>query len=365
MKTLLRFSAVLAFALISESCSALPKLPTSLLTKQSPNVPPYRGVFHVHTKYSHDSAGTLRNVIRAARDRNLDFALITDHNTLEGKSDQTVLRGSKDPLLIFGNEISTTDGHLIALGTDQKIKAPIESQTAIDQIHEQGGFAILAHPVCERTSWKNWNVKNYDGMEVYNFACDFYASNKPMFFLKSLLMSPALFIAQVIREPREPLAQWDSVSLSKPVVGFGAVDAHVRYRILGFPLMRYSLAFRSVTMYANAKSRSEKDIVEALVSGKSFIVFESRGSAKTFKFEAKRGTDVFEMGSKIRSEAPVALVVQSPAPSEIRVIRNGEVVRKKSGETLVFDAKMPGVYRVEVFRNGKIWIISNPITIQV
>ncbi len=355
---------ILVFTLLFEGCSVLPKFPSSPFLTEKENGPPYRGVFHVHTKYSHDSSGSIEDVIHAANGQHLDFVVITDHNTLKGKAETSHQPPITSPLMIVGNEISTTDGHLIALGINEEILPPIEPQPAIDQIHNLGGYAVLAHPVCDRTAWKDWTVKNYDAIEIYNYACDFYSSNKFEFILKSLLFSPTLFIKQTVKEPRDLLHQWDFISMARPVPGIGAIDAHV-HNLLGIPFIRYSLSFRAATQYVNAKSNSEKDILEALIHGNSFTVFESHGQARNFTFEARSGSRAFESGSKVKSESPVTLFVNSPAFSEIRLFRNGEMISKHRSKTFVFDVREPGIYRAEVFKNGKLWIISNAIAIQI
>ncbi len=345
--------------LAGSGCSALPKFPAYSFQKQSEA--PYRCVFDIHTQYSHDSSGSIPSVILAAKKRNLNFVIITDHNSMKAREDPAL---SQDPLLIIGNEISTTDGHLISLGTRKIIEPPIEPQKAIDQIHSDGGFAVIAHPVCAKSAWQDWNVKNVDGIEVYNHACDFYDSNKLTFLLKSLTLSPTFFRQQAIREPRKMLAKWDSILSSNFIAGFGAIDAHERYSVFGFPLMHYTNLFGAVTMYVKADSMSEKDILNALVKGKSYLVFESLGSAPGFQFQAKSNQEIFESGSFVKSESPAVLYVSAESPSEINLIKNGNVILKSTQSSINFAAKEPGVYRVEVIRYGKIWIISNPITIQ-
>ena len=355
--------AIFVLQIIFQGCAVMPSIHANF-PKTNQNEAPFRGVFHVHTRYSHDSLGSIQSVIKTASKENFDFVVVTDHNSLKGKFDKALL-GRPKPLIIFGNEISTSDGHLVALGIDKEIPTPVEPQSAIDQIHQEGGYAVLAHPVCKRTSWKDWNVTNYDAIEVYNFACDFYDSNKVMLAAKSLLLPPDWFIRKIAKTPEESLRKWDELLFSKQVAGIGAADSHVCCRVFGFPLIRYSLSFRSVTTYVYAKSLSEKDILEALIHGKSFIAFESRGFAKKFRFTAKTAQGQFKPGSVVISEAPVTLAVELPIAAQIRLIHNGEQVAVKKGKTLVFPAKDSGIYRVEVFRNGKIWILSNPISIQM
>lgn len=70
------------------------------------------GVVHVHTRAS-DGGGDPLDVIAAARAAGLGFVAITDHNTLEAKP----FEGYRDGVLVIvGSELSTTAGHILALG---------------------------------------------------------------------------------------------------------------------------------------------------------------------------------------------------------------------------------------------------------
>ena len=73
------------------------------------------GVIHVHTNASCGS-GSLPQVIAAAKDADLSFVAITDHNlTL---SDAEVAEADPpDFAVIDGEEVSTAAGHYLALGT--------------------------------------------------------------------------------------------------------------------------------------------------------------------------------------------------------------------------------------------------------
>jgi len=54
------------------------RLPIHDLGKRQPGE--VVGILHVHTNVSHDGGGTLEGAIKAARDANLDFITITEHN---------------------------------------------------------------------------------------------------------------------------------------------------------------------------------------------------------------------------------------------------------------------------------------------
>ncbi len=44
----------------------------------------FRGICHIHTRSSHDSNASLQDVIAILKKEDLDFVLITDHNSLDG-----------------------------------------------------------------------------------------------------------------------------------------------------------------------------------------------------------------------------------------------------------------------------------------
>ena len=66
--------------------------------------------------------------------------------------------------------------------------------------------------------------------------------------------------------------------------------------------------------------------------------------------------------------SPLNLHVQSPEVADIRILRNGRVVTQGHAETLAYQVRDEGVYRVEVWKQrwGKPrgWIFSNPIYIK-
>ncbi|HNT32923.1 MAG TPA: hypothetical protein PKN49_10985, partial [Candidatus Aminicenantes bacterium] len=71
--------------------------------------------------------------------------------------------------------------------------------------------------------------------------------------------------------------------------------------------------------------------------------------------------------------APVTLRVRAPFlfAHEIRLLRRGEPVAAGTGPELVFEAREPGAYRVEVYLRARTplprgvpWICSNPIIVR-
>ena len=114
-----------------------------------------------------------------------------------------------------------------------------------------------------------------------------------------------------------------------------------------------------------APKLNQKSIAYALAHGHSFIAFEARGIAEKFSFLAKTKEGSLGIGAHPLFKPPIMLSVKVPQAAEIHLISNGEIVRKvKEVSRLDFYARTPGAYRVEVYRKGKIWIVSNPIYVE-
>lgn len=135
---------------------------------------------HLHTTAS-DGVGTVEEVLAFAQQRtDLDVIAVTDHDTIEGalRARDLVATGSYRFEVIVGEEISTREGHLLALFLERRIAPGLSIERSIDLVHEQGGLAIVAHPfnrlfrhsvqrpVMDRL-WRQPAV-HLDGMETLN-----------------------------------------------------------------------------------------------------------------------------------------------------------------------------------------------------
>ncbi len=135
---------------------------------------------HMHTTAS-DGVGTVEEVLAfAQRYTDLDVIAITDHDTIDGalRARDVIAAGDYRFELIIGEEISTREGHLLALFLEDRIPPGLSIERSIDLVHEQGGLAIVAHPfnrifrhsvqrpVMDRL-WRQPDV-HPDGMETLN-----------------------------------------------------------------------------------------------------------------------------------------------------------------------------------------------------
>ncbi len=121
---------------------------------------------HVHTEYSRDAYITTKELVYYSRQRGLDGVAITDHDTVDGLHEFAKI---EDLLVIPGLEIETKQGHVLALNVTTLIEKGLSFAETIDQIHDAGGLAIVAHPVAFFKSVEEKEINNsFDGIEVVN-----------------------------------------------------------------------------------------------------------------------------------------------------------------------------------------------------
>lgn len=103
--------------------------------------------FHVHG-FLGDGALPPSEIRREAARRGLDAVVITNHNQMYAASlDRALFAAPRRPLFIAGEELTTPDYHVIALGIREPVDWRLPLADAIREIHAQGGIAIGAHPV--------------------------------------------------------------------------------------------------------------------------------------------------------------------------------------------------------------------------
>jgi predicted metal-dependent phosphoesterase TrpH len=98
---------------------------------------------HVHTTYSNDSLITPKDLVYYAKKRGLNCVAVTDHNQLEGAYK---IAKETDFLIIPGMEVSSSDGHIVALNVIELIPKGLCAADTIDKIHKAGGIAVACHP---------------------------------------------------------------------------------------------------------------------------------------------------------------------------------------------------------------------------
>jgi hypothetical protein len=101
---------------------------------------------HTHTIYSYDATSTVRAVLKQAADTGLNVIAVTDHDEIRGSLEAHELAPKYGIESIPAAEVSTKQGHLLALFVKT---LPPRGMTLVDtliHIGKQGGVAIAPHP---------------------------------------------------------------------------------------------------------------------------------------------------------------------------------------------------------------------------
>lgn len=127
----------------------------------------YRGDLHAHSIHS-DAAWDIPDLLAWARERKLDFQMLSDHNTISGLAQMDASSGD-DLLTMGGMEFTTFWGHALALGIRQWVDWRVTTDAgptsrAMTQMPAEveaiGGLFIIAHPMavgdpyCTGCQWR-------------------------------------------------------------------------------------------------------------------------------------------------------------------------------------------------------------------
>ena len=126
--------------------------------------------FHVHSKYSFDSIMEIDNVIEVARKRGLGGIAITDHNNVKGGLEGVKLKKYQDFIVIPGIEIATNKGEILGMFLNKSLNSRTPSEV-IDEIRDQGGISIIAHPYKRTKRIDEELLNRIDGTEGFNSRC--------------------------------------------------------------------------------------------------------------------------------------------------------------------------------------------------
>ncbi|MFD4712345.1 CehA/McbA family metallohydrolase [Streptomyces sp. NPDC058430] len=134
----------------------------------------YRGDCHIHSWFS-DGRRTPAEIAALARAAGLDFVNSSDHNTHSSHAHWADQAGD-DLLIMLGEEITTRNGHVVALGTDPGTFVDWRYRardnrfgTYAREVRRAGGLVVPAHPhaTCIGCNWK-FGFGEADAVEVWN-----------------------------------------------------------------------------------------------------------------------------------------------------------------------------------------------------
>jgi len=375
--------AVAALVLLA----ALPSPPRELPPPGEGLKAPVRGVIHVHTNRS-DGTASVDEVLRAAARAGLQFVIVTDHGDATRAPDLPDYRNGV--LYIDAVEISTDDGHLVALGLP---KAPYplagEARDVVEDIHRIGGIAVAAHPGSPKPElqWTDWDTP-LDGLEWLNADSE-WRDERALTFARALItypFRPPQALALLLDRPESILRRWDALTQQHRLTAVAASDAHARVGVrsfgepydsagsLHFPayansFREFSIGLSDTTLTGNADTDGKR-VIEAIRYGRVYSTIDALGGPTALRFVATSGSRTAAMGDVLPLAGPVHLRVDAQAPDDatITLFRDGAAVSTARGSRLDNDvAGEPGVYRVEIGLPNAPgtppipWVVGNPV----
>lgn len=102
---------------------------------------------HIHTTYSKDGTTTVRGALKQASLVGLNVVAITDHDDIRGSLVARELASQYRLEAIPAMEVSTREGHILALFIEKPIPSGRSLIETLLRIGDQGGVAVAPHPV--------------------------------------------------------------------------------------------------------------------------------------------------------------------------------------------------------------------------
>ncbi|MSO49545.1 MAG: hypothetical protein EXQ49_06530 [Acidobacteria bacterium] len=382
-KTILITAVALGAAVVVYIGVTLPSASRTLAPVQPTTV---FGAFHVHTNRS-DGSGSPDDVARAAAAANLQFVVLSDHGDATRTPDPPFYRHGV--LMIDAVEISTTSGHVVALGLTTASPFPLggEARDTIEDVHRMGGWAVIAHPDSPKPGlrWRG-DTTGADGLEWLNADSE-WRDESPTSLARTIghyLIRPSEAIAGLFDRPTASLERWDTLARERPVVALAGVDAHARVGVDGSGDFRnattilarpsyldmFGTVLQGIELSQPLTQHAADDagvILSALRSGRTYSVVRAIAWPGRVSFTASHDAMTWAMGESVSTDQPVTLQATAPEPDDAIVVllRGGEEVASGQGSAVYIHNGAPASYRAEVRLPGRTlpWVVTNAIRV--
>jgi predicted metal-dependent phosphoesterase TrpH len=103
----------------------------------------------IHTSVSDGMADPHQLLDYVEEKTDLTAIAVTDHDSIRGglMAHELWANGRYSFDVIVGNEVTTQDGHLLALYIHEPVPSLLSVQETLEAIHRQGGLAVIPHPL--------------------------------------------------------------------------------------------------------------------------------------------------------------------------------------------------------------------------
>ncbi len=143
---------------------------------------------HIHTVYSHDSVLQPKTLVdQLVAHSFIKVAAVTDHDSVRGcKVTVGLASAYPDILIIPGVEISTPQGDMVILGTNELPPRPWTPEVVVDYAKSIGAISIVAHPYREYGMGDLARNYKVDAIEVLNGGSTAAANSQAKNLAKSM-----------------------------------------------------------------------------------------------------------------------------------------------------------------------------------
>jgi hypothetical protein len=361
----LRCCFTLVASIVFAGCSSpLPstELPPARYVQGAPEFPgfrDYRGIMDLAIKASGMDQSGVADLAKAAQ---LDFIFLADP-AKPGDSDFGIGGFSSTILFFPGASFDAGGSRIIGVNIREPINPGLAPNDLISAIHDQGGLAIAADPEKFASSA---DYALADAIEVYNQRSAWNAQNPTALYLRAIFSGPDRFLAALDLRPDANLALYDKLTAGARVAMLAGTGAPDDLSVLGSKVGTLPQLFLFCTTHLIARERYSAPLLEALRLGHSYASFDFLGYVGAFAFFASKGDAKTMMGDEVQLGPGLTLKTELPeAADRIVMYQNGaEVASADNATTLEFAPKSAGAYRIEAYRNGKMWILSNPLYVR-
>lgn len=326
-----------------------------------------RGVFNVRIAPEENADNTLSNIFNAG----MDFAVISS----DGDVDLHDLAANAPLATIPSQELNTPRGCFVTMGMKRKIQAhETEAGDTFSRLRKAGGWSVIVRAFGGEDRWKAWDELVPDAFEFLNAAQSSDSIGTPGLiarFAGSLLGSPVGLDFLGVR-PKAALAHWDDYLRKGRVFGLCGIDSSSSHKSpLTFVLVKDGLG-----------PYGANEVQNAIFAGHFYCAIPIYGDCSGFRFMARPlggGTtsgimgDRVKLGTGLELWAGLNLRHDTKSMTSFVLYHDGQEILRKAGGRLSYQAKSPGVYRVEVVVKSsgllfsdedRVFIYSNPIFVE-
>ena len=367
-------------------------LPPATLTAPAPDFrtiwPVLRGAHHIHSELS-DGTGTLDEIAAAAARVGLQFVIVTDHGNGTRVPEPAAYRSGV--LCLSGVEISTDDGHYIALGLAQTpYRLGGHASDVVLDVQRFGGFGIAAHPgsLKPELRWTAWDAP-FNALEWLNADSEWRDESWPslMSALFTYTVRPAESLVRLLDRPDPLLRQWEQLLAHRRVPALAGADAHARIGWKGASepyedrvaaeIPRYEDSFRAFSNRVILDRQLTGDaaidaeiVLNAIREGRLFTVVDALAELGAFEMRATNGVAVARPGDYLDAldRATIQADLAAPPGTSLSLIKDGvSIFESRDGHLEIDVAAQPGAYRIEARLPASAdapsvpWLLTNPI----